>query len=80
MMLDSSFIKPDWQAPAHVKAFMTTRIGGVSVAAYGDVTGAGGLNPAVHVGDDAEHVVRNRALIRFFQHIDATQKGTFARA
>ena len=31
---------------------------------------------------EIEHLAieRNRALIRFFQHIDATQKGTFARA
>lgn len=48
-------IVPDWPAPACVRAYGSTRAGGVSPAPYA------GLNLAAHVGD-AEHAVRhNRA-------------------
>ncbi|MGL4768360.1 MAG: peptidoglycan editing factor PgeF [Formosimonas sp.] len=56
-------IVPDWAAPSHVHAFMTTRTGGVSVGAYGPA----GLNPASHVGDNPQHVQHNRALMA--QHV-----------
>lgn len=61
-----NLIYPDWTgAPANVRAFFTTRIGGVSLAPYDDGTsGAGGLNTAMHVGDDPAHVAHNRALVR----------------
>ncbi|WP_374090366.1 peptidoglycan editing factor PgeF [Methylomicrobium lacus] len=53
-----SFLFPDWPAPNGVQAAMTLRAGGVSVGPYRS------LNPALHVGDDFETVMRNRKLIR----------------
>ncbi len=50
--------------PAGVAALSTTRSGGVSQAPYDDGTGGGGLNLARHVGDAADAVTRNRALLR----------------
>ncbi|HJV52132.1 MAG TPA: peptidoglycan editing factor PgeF [Noviherbaspirillum sp.] len=59
------YLVPDWKtAPANVVALSTTRIGGVSQAPYDDGKGGGGLNLGTHVGDDPEHVRRNRALLR----------------
>ncbi|MDD4881863.1 MAG: peptidoglycan editing factor PgeF [Gallionellaceae bacterium] len=52
------WIVPDWPAPARVRAFMTTRAGGVSRAPYDS------LNPADHVGDDPAAVAENRRLLR----------------
>ncbi|HEU4622173.1 MAG TPA: laccase domain-containing protein, partial [Burkholderiaceae bacterium] len=55
---------PEWNAPSHVFAGMTTRQGGHSVAPYGLVNGrAGGLNLGDHVGDDPTVVARNRAAL-----------------
>jgi len=54
---------PVWDAPANVAALSTTRFGGISRAPYDDGTGAGGLNLALHVGDVAADVERNRALL-----------------
>jgi YfiH family protein len=51
-------IVPEWNAPANVRALVTTRSGGVSVGAYGS------LNLGDHVGDDPLAVARNRALLR----------------
>ena len=34
MSLPASWLVPDWPAPAHVRAFVTTREGGVSVGEY----------------------------------------------
>ncbi len=51
-------IIPDWPAPANVRAWQTTRDGGVSVGAYAS------LNLGNHVGDDPVAVARNRALLR----------------
>jgi hypothetical protein len=48
----------NWPAPAHVKAFTTTRLGGFSAGAYES------LNFGDHVGDDDEAVRRNRKLLR----------------
>lgn len=61
-----NLIYPDWSgAPAKVRAFFTTRNGGVSLAPYDDGTsGAGGLNTATHVGDNPAHVAQNRARVR----------------
>jgi YfiH family protein len=52
------WIKPDWPAPANIKAFTTTREGGVSQAPYGS------LNLAAHVGDNPRHVAENREILR----------------
>jgi YfiH family protein len=48
-------IRPDWPAPANVRALATTRHGGHSRAAYA------GLNLGDHVGDDPLAVAHNRA-------------------
>jgi YfiH family protein len=53
--MPDTFIRPNWPAPAHVRACTTTRAGGVSVAGYAS------LNLADHVGDDPVHVAQNRA-------------------
>jgi YfiH family protein len=52
------FLFPDWPAPANVHAAVTLRTGGVSTGPFAS------LNPALHVGDDREAVMRNRQLIR----------------
>lgn len=57
-------MKPDWQQlPAQFSALSTRRIGGVSLAPYDDGSGASGFNLGDHVGDLAEHVLRNRTLL-----------------
>src|SRR5476649_420246 len=43
-----------------VKAFATTRNGGVSAAPYGGANGRGGLNLGLHTGDAPEAVLENR--------------------
>ena len=57
-MNQDDWIIPDWPAPANVKALITTRSGGVSLGPYAS------MNPAGHVGDDTQAVLRNRALLR----------------
>ena len=52
------WLTPDWPAPANIHAATTLRSGGVSCGAYA------GLNPAIHVGDDASLVKQNRQLIK----------------
>lgn len=59
-----NLIIPDWNAPSTIGAAATTRIGGISREPYGDGAGGGGLNLGMHVGDRAEHVERNRQLLR----------------
>lgn len=60
MSLSDTFIRPDWPAPANVKALQTTREGGISVAPYDT------LNLGLHVGDDPVRVNRNRQLLAPF--------------
>ncbi len=48
-------IIPNWPAPANVRACISTRNGGVSVAPYTS------NNMGLHVGDDAQAVAQNRA-------------------
>ncbi len=55
--LFSTFIQPDWPAPASVKALQTTRMGGVSAAPYDS------FNVGEHVKDNPIHVARNRQLL-----------------
>lgn len=52
-----SFIRPDWPAPARVRALATTREGGSS---HGDWAS---LNLGDHVGDDPAAVASNRRLL-----------------
>lgn len=47
-------IQPNWGAPANVKAFCSTRQFGFSREPWQS------LNLALHVGDNAEHVAKNR--------------------
>ena len=54
----SDWLQPDWPAPANVQALCTTRSGGVSSPPYDS------LNLGTHVGDDADKVARNRALLQ----------------
>lgn len=48
-------IQPDWSVAACVRGFFTTRLGGRSLAPYDS------FNLGLHVGDEAEHVLANRA-------------------
>jgi polyphenol oxidase len=50
----TSWLIPDWPAPARVKACVTTRAGGVSLAPFDS------LNLGDHVDDSPEAVVENR--------------------
>ncbi|TAN65908.1 MAG: hypothetical protein EPN17_15260 [Methylobacter sp.] len=52
------WLSPDWPAPANVHAATTLRSGGVSCGAYAS------LNPAMHVGDDADLVKQNRRIVK----------------
>jgi hypothetical protein len=52
------WVVPEWPAPARVRAFFTTRDGGVSTGEYAS------LNLGAHSGDSAENVARNRAIVR----------------
>ncbi|MFV0450087.1 MAG: peptidoglycan editing factor PgeF [Vibrio sp.] len=53
-----NWITPNWNAPKQIKAFASTRIGGLSKAPYA------GLNLGMHVGDDPILVQRNRELLQ----------------
>lgn len=57
------WIVPEWTAPASVRAFVTTRAGGVSGGEYAS------LNLGVRSGDSAENVARNRLVVR--EHLPA---------
>lgn len=50
----NTFLIPDWPAPAGVRACVTTRAGGVSVAPFDS------FNLGDHVGDDPVDVAHNR--------------------
>lgn len=52
----SDWLRPQWPAPASVRALCSTRLGGVSAPPWDS------LNLGDHVGDDAQAVARNRAL------------------
>jgi len=53
-----SWLAPDWDAPARVRALSTLRLGGCSTGAYAS------FNLAQHVGDEPGHVRDNRTLLR----------------
>lgn len=57
-MSSAAWIRPDWPAPANVRALSTTRSGGCSPAPY-DAFNLGG-----HVGDEPALVAANRAALR----------------
>jgi YfiH family protein len=52
------WIVPEWPAPPRVRAFCTTRAGGVSGGEYAS------LNLGVRSGDSPDNVARNRAIVR----------------
>lgn len=52
------WIVPDWPAPARVRAFATTRAGGVSRGEHGT------MNLGRFCGDVPGHVMRNREILR----------------
>lgn len=58
MRLPADWIVPDWPAPARVRAFVTTRAGGVSEGEYGS------LNLGTRSGDDPARVAANRLAVR----------------
>lgn len=58
MSLPQGWLVPDWPAPARVRAFVTTRAGGVSEGEHAS------MNLGLSSGDRAEHVARNRAIVR----------------
>ena len=58
--LQSTFIIPNWPAPANVKALQTTRNGGISTSPYNS------LNLGEHVKDNPLHVAQNRQLLSQF--------------
>lgn len=61
-----TLIKPNWPAPRNIKAYSTTRSGGVSSGAYCS------LNLGNHVNDLPENVLKNRALLK--QHAQLPQE------
>jgi hypothetical protein len=56
--LHPDWLVPDWDAPAGVRALVTTRAGGVSLAPHDS------FNLGTRCGDDPDAVARNRALLR----------------
>ena len=57
MKLPAEWIVPDWPAPANVRAFVTTRAGGVSEGEYAS------MNLGIASGDDPARVQANRAIL-----------------
>lgn len=57
-MSESTWIKPQWPAPAGVRAAAMLRTGGVSEGGFAS------LNLAAHVGDDPAAVAENRRRLR----------------
>lgn len=57
-MVSNAFIVPDWPAPDAVRAYSTTRAGGVSTGVWSS------LNLSTDVGDDPAAVAHNRVHVR----------------
>jgi YfiH family protein len=55
--LPADWIVPDWPAPPGVRAFVTTRAGGVSTGEYAS------MNLGASSGDHADHVEQNRSIV-----------------
>ena len=58
MSLPGEWIVPDWPAPPRVRAFVTTRAGGVSAGEYAS------MNLGGSSGDEEENVLHNRKIVR----------------
>ena len=65
----SSYIFPSWPVPSSIRAYVSTRIGGVSSAPFD------GLNLGLHVHDDPGSVIQNRQL--FASYIDMPDSTTW---
>lgn len=57
MSKEPEFIYPEWEAPEHVRALTTTRVGGYSKVPFDS------FNFSLRSGDDIEVVKRNRAFL-----------------
>ncbi|MCF7521641.1 peptidoglycan editing factor PgeF [Neisseria sp. ZJ106] len=55
---NTPFLTADWPAPKSVKTLITTRNGGVSGGVFAS------LNVGAHVGDNPQHVERNREIVQ----------------
>ncbi len=64
---DTRYLPPDWPAPASVKAFVTTRHGGVSDGPWRS------LNLGLRSGDETDKVEQNRALLMQDWSLDQIQ-------
>ena len=60
------WLVPDWPAPANVRAFITTRNGGVSIGPHAS------FNLGLRADEDPQTVAQNRALLQ--QHLPQTPK------
>ncbi|MGZ5100600.1 MAG: peptidoglycan editing factor PgeF [Usitatibacter sp.] len=58
MSIPEDWIVPAWPAPRGVRAFVTTRAGGVSQGEFAS------MNLGMRSGDDVEKVARNRLIVR----------------
>ena len=58
MSLHAEWLQPDWPAAPRVRAFVTTRAGGVSSGEHAS------MNLGLSSGDAPENVARNRAIVR----------------
>ncbi|SNB67345.1 Laccase domain protein YfiH [Kingella negevensis] len=56
--ISGSFFHANWIAPQNVKTLITTRNGGVSLGKFSS------LNVGTHVGDNPEHVAKNREIVQ----------------
>ncbi|MDH3354153.1 MAG: peptidoglycan editing factor PgeF [Chromatiales bacterium] len=66
--MNTSFITPEWPAPANIRSVMTTRLGGVSRRPYDS------LNLGGHVGDVSTAVDANRQMITEQLHLPTQPK------
>jgi len=58
VLFNNNYLKVDWPAPAKIKAFCTTRMGGYSLPPFDS------FNLADHVGDQVEQVIKNRGKLK----------------
>lgn len=58
MQIHPDWLVPDWPAPRGVRAFVTTRAGGISPVPFDS------MNLGLRSGDEIDNVLRNRAILR----------------
>ncbi len=66
----AQLLNVDWGVPVApgLHACCTLRSGGVSRAPWGAADGGGGANLGLHVGDDVQAVLQNRAALQQAMH------------